>query len=61
MIDPTSERVISGGRYTPAVAQQILVFQRQQGLVADGILGRETLIRLNQLGGEVIPKLLETD
>ena len=61
VIDPTSERVISGGRYTPAVAQQILVFQRQQGLVADGILGRETLIRLNQLGGEVIPKLLETD
>jgi general secretion pathway protein A len=53
--------VISGGRYTPAVAQQVLVFQRQQGLVADGILGRETLIRLNQLGGEVIPQLLETD
>ena len=61
VIDPASERVISGGRYTPAVAQQVLVFQRQQGLVADGILGRETLIRLNQLGGEVIPQLLETD
>ena len=60
VIDPASERVISGGRYTSAVAQQVLVFQRQQGLVADGILGRETLIRLNQLGGEVIPQLLET-
>ena len=60
-IDQTSERVISGGRYTRAIAQQVLVFQQQQGLAADGILGRETLLRLNQFGGEAIPQLLETD
>jgi general secretion pathway protein A len=59
--DQNSERVISGGRYTPAIAQQVLVFQQQQGLVADGILGRETLMRLNQLGQETIPQLLEVD
>ena len=60
-INPDSERVISGGRYTPAIAQQVLVFQREQGLAADGILGRETLMRLNHLGGEAIPQLLGTD
>ena len=58
-IDQSSERVISGGRYTPAVAQQVLEFQEQQGLVADGILGRETLMRLNQFAGETIPRLME--
>ena len=60
-IDQGSERVISGGRYTAAVAQQVLEFQQQQGLVADGILGRETLMRINQFGGEVIPRLMENN
>ena len=60
-IDQASEKVISGGRYTPAVAQQVLLFQQQQGLVADGILGRETLMRLNQLGQEPIPQLRENN
>jgi general secretion pathway protein A len=60
-MDQGSERVISGGRYTAAVAQQVLEFQQQQGLVADGILGRETLMRLNQFGGEAIPRLMESN
>jgi general secretion pathway protein A len=60
-IDQGSERVISGGRYTAAVAQQVLEFQQQQGLVADGILGRETLMRLNQFGDEAIPQLMESN
>jgi general secretion pathway protein A len=60
-LDQGSERVISGGRYTAAVAQQVLEFQQQQGLVADGILGRETLMRLNQFGGETIPRLMESN
>jgi general secretion pathway protein A len=58
-IDQLNEQVISGGRYTPAIAQQVLRFQQQQGLVADGILGRETLMRINQLGAEIIPRLME--
>jgi general secretion pathway protein A len=60
-LDQGGERVISGGRYTAAVAQQVLEFQQQQGLVADGILGRETLMRLNQFGGETIPRLMESN
>ena len=60
-IDQSIERVISGGRYTPAIANQVLEFQRQQQLVADGILGRETLMRINQLAGEGIPLLRETN
>lgn len=60
-IDQGSERVISGGRYTVAVAQQVLEFQLQQGLAADGILGRETLMRLNQFGDEAIPRLMESN
>jgi len=60
-IDQGSERVISGGRYTPAVAQQVLVFQQQQGLAADGILGRETVMRLNQFADKAIPRLMESN
>ena len=60
-LDNSNEIIISGGRYTPAIAQQVLSFQQQQGLVADGILGRETLMRLAQLSGETIPLLKEAD
>jgi general secretion pathway protein A len=60
-LDNSSDIIISGGRYTAAIAQQVLGFQKQQGLVADGILGRETLMRLAQLSGENIPLLRETN
>jgi general secretion pathway protein A len=60
-VDNSSEIIISGGRYTAAIAQQVLSFQQQQGLVADGILGRETLMRLAQLSGETIPLLKEAN
>ena len=60
-LDNSNEIIISGGRYTPAIAQQVLRFQQQQGLVADGILGRETLMRLAQLSGETIPLLKEAN
>jgi len=59
LLDPNTDVIISGGRYTAAVAQQVQRFQQQQGLVADGILGRETLMRLNQLTGVVTPTLKE--
>ena len=60
-VDKSYEIVISGGRYTAAIAQQVLRFQQQQGLVADGILGRETLMRLTQLSEKDIPLLREMD
>ena len=60
-LNNSSDIIISGGRYTAAIAQQVLGFQRQQGLVADGILGRETLMRLAQLSGEDVPLLREVE
>jgi general secretion pathway protein A len=60
-LDNNSDIIISGGRYTAAIAQQILGFQQQQDLVADGILGRVTLMRLNQLSDNSIPLLREAD
>jgi general secretion pathway protein A len=60
-LDNNSDIIISGGRYTAAIAQQVLSFQQQQGLVADGILGRETLMRLNQLSDGNIPLFREAD
>ena len=58
-LDNSNDIIISGGRYTAAIAQQVRRFQQQQGLAADGILGRETLMRLAQLSGENIPLLRE--
>ena len=60
-LDNSSDIIISGGRYTPAIAQQVLSFQRSQDLVADGILGRATLMRLNQLSDNSIPLLRKAD
>jgi general secretion pathway protein A len=60
-LDNSSDIIISGGRYTPAIAQQVLGFQQSQDLVADGILGRATLMRLNQLSDNSIPLLREAN
>jgi general secretion pathway protein A len=60
-LDSRSDIIISGGRYTAAIAQQVLRFQQEQDLVADGILGRETLMRLAQLNDSNIPLLREAD
>lgn len=59
MVDTEAETIISGGRYTPAVADQVRRFQRQQAISADGVIGRETLMRLNQLTEQGIPLLSE--
>jgi len=36
---------------------QVKAFQRAQGLVADGSVGAETLVRLVSLGGQAMPRL----
>ena len=42
-----------------ALQKQVLAFQRSQGLVADGIVGKNTLIHLNTASGrEGVPRLL---
>lgn len=47
--------------FDDALQEQVRQFQRQQGLIADGIAGPETLIRLNTLTGPVKPPRLRTD
>ena len=56
-----SYNIISGGRYTEAVQQQVIEFQRQQNILPDGIVGPQTLMRLNQLTDEKIPRLFKAD
>ena len=39
-------------RFTPALAQRIRLFQLQSGLTADGVVGAQTLIKLNDALGK---------
>lgn len=50
-IYPDEPRLITGGIYSEALAQMIARFQREQGLVADGVLGQNTLMKINELLG----------
>ena len=58
-LDGSFERLITGGRFTDAVHKQVMVFQREQAINADGIVGRKTIMRLNQLTDVKIPRLVE--
>jgi peptidoglycan hydrolase-like protein with peptidoglycan-binding domain len=60
-VSEDSYNIISGGRYTEAVQQQVIEFQRQQNILPDGIVGPQTLMRLNQLTDETIPRLFKAD
>lgn len=42
---------LAENRYTQALADRVRLFQRQQQLLADGIVGEQTLLRLNLLAG----------
>jgi general secretion pathway protein A len=57
-VDKDAEVIISAGRYSQAIADQVLSFQRQQNIKADGVVGRETLLRLNQLTEQGVPLLM---
>jgi peptidoglycan hydrolase-like protein with peptidoglycan-binding domain len=39
------------------VKGQVIEFQRRHKLSADGIVGRQTLMRLNELSDDEIPRL----
>ena len=58
-VDDSAEIIITGGRYTQAIADQVLVFQRDQDIAVDAVVGRETLLRINQLTQTNIPLLIK--
>ncbi len=57
-VDPDSERLVTGGRYSVAVRDQVTRFQRNNNLLADGILGPRTILKLNQRAGLRVPVLV---
>ena len=42
---------LSTGAYSPALAERVRLFQASQQLRADGVVGEQTLLRLNILAG----------
>ena len=49
--------LITGGNYTETIRDKVLDFQIQQGIRADGVVGRQTIMKLNQLVEPSIPTL----
>jgi len=42
------EQALAGSRFTPALQTRVLLFQQEQGLKDDGVVGLQTLFRLNE-------------
>ena len=57
LVNDGLEQLITGGNYTAAIQTQVTDFQRKQNIIADGIVGRQTLMRLNQLTDPLVPRL----
>lgn len=47
-ISPEAATLITGGRYTQPISDAVAQFQQQYALSADGILGRQTLLRFSE-------------
>ena len=57
LVNDDLEQLITGGNYSVAIQAQVTDFQRQQNITADGVVGRQTLMRLNQLTDPLVPRL----
>ena len=57
IVNNQADKLITGGNYTEALQAQVTDFQRQQRITADGIVGRQTLMRLNTLTESMVPTL----
>tara|TARA_Y100000994_G_scaffold145245_1_gene118922 strand:- start:94 stop:855 length:762 start_codon:yes stop_codon:yes gene_type:complete len=53
------QRLITGGRFTQAVFDEIVLFQKQNNIKPDGIVGRRTIMLINQLTNEDIPLIIQ--
>ena len=56
-ISETYQPIITGGYYNEAVRLQVLSFQQQQGIRADGVVGQETIMKINELTRSNLPRL----
>ena len=56
-IDSDYLPLITAGNYTETIRGKVLDFQIQQGIRADGVVGRQTIMKLNQLVEPSIPTL----
>jgi general secretion pathway protein A len=57
LIDSDYLPFITGGNYTEVIRDFVLNFQKEQEIRADGVVGRETIMKLNQLANPIIPTL----
>ena len=53
------QRLITGGRFTEAIFDEIVLFQKQNNINPDGIVGRRTIMLINQLTNEEIPRIIQ--
>jgi general secretion pathway protein A len=56
--DSSYQQIITGGRYNWAIREQVFLFQNRHGINADGVVGRQTIMKLNELTDPSIPRLI---
>ncbi len=56
-IDDAYQPIITGGYFNEAVRLQVLNFQQQQGIQADGVVGQQTIMMINELTMSSLPRL----
>ncbi|MGB1289903.1 MAG: AAA family ATPase [Porticoccaceae bacterium] len=56
-IDDAYQPIITGGYFNEAVRLQVLNFQQQQGIQADGVVGQQTIMKINELTMSSLPRL----
>ena len=56
-INNEREFLITGGRFTQAVYNEVIELQKKNNIEQDGIVGQQTLMLINQLTNTAIPTL----
>jgi general secretion pathway protein A len=56
-IDDIYQPIITGGYFNEAVRLQVLNFQQKQGIRADGVVGQQTIMKINELTMSSLPRL----
>jgi general secretion pathway protein A len=56
-IDDAYQPIITGGYFNEAVRLQVFNFQQQQGIQADGVVGQQTIMKINELTMSSLPRL----